>query len=177
MNSLVKVPPYSILNFQGKIVFIQNWCNITLNVDCFRKVKYNTFESRLWWGVLDTTLCDEVCQWLATNQWFSPGTSISSTNKNDRHDITEIVLKVALDAINLNQTSMTESGERKNNCYSSAFKHNNTAEWVYHYLRNDYGYICIYKCICIMVIFIGGGNRSTRRKPLICRKSLTNFIT
>ena len=28
-----------------------------------------------------------------------------------------------------------------------------------------------------MVSFIGGGNRSTRRKPLTCRKSLTNFIT
>ena len=27
------------------------------------------------------------------------------------------------------------------------------------------------------VSFIGGGNRSTRRKPLNCRKSLTNFIT
>jgi hypothetical protein len=25
--------------------------------------------------------------------------------------------------------------------------------------------------------FIGGGNRSTRRKPPTCRKSLTNFIT
>jgi len=25
--------------------------------------------------------------------------------------------------------------------------------------------------------FIGGGNRSTRRKPLTCPKSLTNFIT
>jgi hypothetical protein len=24
--------------------------------------------------------------------------------------------------------------------------------------------------------FIGGGNRSTQRKPLICHKSLTNFI-
>jgi hypothetical protein len=31
MNSLVKVPPYSKLNFQGKIVFTQNWCNISLN--------------------------------------------------------------------------------------------------------------------------------------------------
>jgi hypothetical protein len=30
MNSLVKVPPYSKLNFQGKIFFTQNWCNITL---------------------------------------------------------------------------------------------------------------------------------------------------
>jgi hypothetical protein len=24
-------------------------------------------------GVLDTTLCDKVCQWLATGWWFSPG--------------------------------------------------------------------------------------------------------
>jgi hypothetical protein len=24
-------------------------------------------------GVLDTTLCDKVCQWLATGRWFSPG--------------------------------------------------------------------------------------------------------
>jgi hypothetical protein len=31
MNSLVKVPPYSKLNFQGKTFFTQNWCNITLN--------------------------------------------------------------------------------------------------------------------------------------------------
>jgi hypothetical protein len=30
MNSLVKVPPYSKLNFPGKMFFIQNWCNITL---------------------------------------------------------------------------------------------------------------------------------------------------
>jgi hypothetical protein len=29
MNSLVKVPPHSKLNFQGEIVFTQNWCNIT----------------------------------------------------------------------------------------------------------------------------------------------------
>jgi hypothetical protein len=29
-------------------------------------------------------------------QWFSPGTLVSSTNKTDRHDITEILLKVAL---------------------------------------------------------------------------------
>jgi hypothetical protein len=28
-----------------------------------------------------TTLCDKVCQWLATDGWFSPGTPVSSTNK------------------------------------------------------------------------------------------------
>jgi hypothetical protein len=29
----------------------------------------------------------------------------------------------------------------------------------------------------VAVNFIGGGNRRTQRKPLTCRKSLTNFIT
>ena len=32
-------------------------------------------------------------------RWFTPGTSVSSTNKTDRHDITEILLKVALNTI------------------------------------------------------------------------------
>ena len=57
------------------------------------------FESCLWWGVLDTTLCDKVCQWLATGQWISPGTPFTSTNKTDRHDIIEILLKVVLNTI------------------------------------------------------------------------------
>jgi hypothetical protein len=35
-----------------------------------------------------------------TDQWCSGGTPISSTNKTDRHDITEILLKVALNTIN-----------------------------------------------------------------------------
>ena len=33
------------------------------------------------------TLCDKVCQWLATGRWFSLGTRFPPT---DRHDITEI---------------------------------------------------------------------------------------
>ena len=31
---------------------------------------------------------------------FSPGTPVSYTNKTDRHDITEILLKVVLNTIN-----------------------------------------------------------------------------
>jgi hypothetical protein len=42
----------------------------------------------------------DVCHWLATGWWFSPGTPVSSTYKTDRHDITEILLKVALTTIN-----------------------------------------------------------------------------
>jgi hypothetical protein len=34
-----------------------------------------------------------------TGQWFSPGPPVSSTNENDRHDITEISLKVTLKTI------------------------------------------------------------------------------
>ena len=38
-------------------------------------------------GLLDTTLCDSVCLWLATGRWFSTGTPVSSTNKTDSHNI------------------------------------------------------------------------------------------
>ena len=37
-------------------------------------------------------------------RWFSPDTPVPSTNKTDRHDITEILLKVALNTINLTLT-------------------------------------------------------------------------
>ena len=46
-----------------------------------------------------TTICDKACQWLATSRWFPPGPPVSSTNKTDHHDITEILLKVALKII------------------------------------------------------------------------------
>jgi hypothetical protein len=48
-----------------------------------------------WRDVLDTTLCDKVCQWLATGRCCFPGNPVSSTNKTNRHHITEILLKVA----------------------------------------------------------------------------------
>ena len=46
-------------------------------------------------GVLDITLCDKVCQWLAAGWLFSPGTTVSPANKTDHHDIAEILLEVA----------------------------------------------------------------------------------
>jgi len=33
------------------------------------------------------------------HRWFSPGPSVSSTNRTDRHDITKILLKVAINTI------------------------------------------------------------------------------
>jgi hypothetical protein len=43
---------------------------------------------------------DKVYQLLAHGRWFSPGTPASSTIKTGRHDIAEILLKVALNTIN-----------------------------------------------------------------------------
>ena len=57
------------------------------------------FEPRSWQGALDTTLCDKVYQWLVTGRWFSLGTPVSSTNKTDCYDITELLLKVVLNTI------------------------------------------------------------------------------
>jgi hypothetical protein len=52
-------------------------------------------------AVLDTTLCDKVCQLYPIGHWFSSGTPVSSTNKIDRHEIIELLLKVDLDYITL----------------------------------------------------------------------------
>jgi hypothetical protein len=43
---------------------------------------------------------DKVYQLLAHGRWFSPGTPASSITKTGRHDIAEILLKVALSTIN-----------------------------------------------------------------------------
>jgi hypothetical protein len=47
-----------------------------------------------------TVACDKVYQLLAHGRWFSPGTPASSTTKTGRHDIDEILLKVALNIKN-----------------------------------------------------------------------------
>ena len=44
-------------------------------------------------------ISDKACQWLATGWWLYPGTPVSSTNITDCQDITEILLKVALNTI------------------------------------------------------------------------------
>ena len=59
------------------------------------------FKFRSWSGILETILCDKICQWLTTGQWFSPGIPVTPTNKTDREAITEILLKVSLHIITL----------------------------------------------------------------------------
>ena len=81
------------------------------------------------WGVLYTTLCDKVCQWLTEGQlivfWFSPGTPVSSTNKTYRYDITEILLKVALNTI------------EQTNKLIQHFEQSNCIDWINFYVVTD----------------------------------------
>ena len=62
-----------------------------------------------------TTNSDKVYQWFATCWWFSPGTPISSTNKTDRHNVTEILLKVALNTITITPKITKYRNEKTNN--------------------------------------------------------------
>jgi hypothetical protein len=51
---------------------------------------------------------DKVYQLLAHGRWFSPGTPASYTTKTGRHDIAEILLKVALITINQSNQSINK---------------------------------------------------------------------
>jgi hypothetical protein len=65
------------------------------------------------------TITMALCQWLAAGLWFSPGTLVSSTNKTDHHNITEILLKVALNTTTLTLVNYQYSWFQrriKNNC-------------------------------------------------------------
>jgi hypothetical protein len=57
-------------------------------------VNYNKGFSRL------AAASDKVYQLLVHGRWFSPGTPAFSTTKTGRHDIAEILLKVALNTKN-----------------------------------------------------------------------------
>ena len=45
----------------------------------------------------------------STGRWFSPSTPVSSTNKTDCYDITEILLTVALNTINQTNPNQTKN--------------------------------------------------------------------
>jgi hypothetical protein len=72
---------------------------------CYRyfDFKWNLFDLYLIWFVLHITLCDQVCQWLTTGRWFlrvlwfPPSIKLTAC-----HDITEILLKLALTTITHN---------------------------------------------------------------------------
>jgi hypothetical protein len=61
------VDRYNISNFQGVEVFVIGWW---LDYNYPSLQSFCEYESRWWRGVLNTTLCDKVCQWQATGWCF-----------------------------------------------------------------------------------------------------------
>jgi hypothetical protein len=84
---------------------------MTRNKISFRVFVYFTFclygcwflhPGRVFAAISRLTSVSWLCLPLAAGRWFSPGTPVSSTNKTDRHYITEILLKVTLNTITSN---------------------------------------------------------------------------
>ena len=75
------------------------------------------FESHLWRGVLGTKLWDKVCQRLVAGPWFFLVAPMLSTNETERHDITGILLTIALSTIilTLNKCVVGEKIIKTNN--------------------------------------------------------------
>ena len=93
-----------ITNAKNKNLIIWSWFTVKKWPSNFWRKKYVAkwyTINKLTWKTQTHTLCDKLCQWLATGWWFSPGIPVSSINKTDRHDQTEILLKVALNTITL----------------------------------------------------------------------------
>ena len=76
-----------------------SWIDNYLCYQCLSPLKLRVRTS-LRPGVLDTILCDKVCQRLSASRWFSLGTPVSCSNKIDRRNITKILLILALNTIN-----------------------------------------------------------------------------
>jgi hypothetical protein len=102
-SNLVRGEVYSIQHYAIKFVWFATgrWISLStrftppikLTVTIYNwnivesDIKHHKPTNRSWRVVSSTPLYDKVCQWLATN-------------KTDRHDVTEILLKVALNTIN-----------------------------------------------------------------------------
>jgi hypothetical protein len=63
---------------------------------------YKPITNTAWVRARLCKLQQKVYQLLAHGRWFSPGIPTSSTTKTGRHDIAEILLKVALNTKNIN---------------------------------------------------------------------------
>ena len=91
------VTTYNIIYFSLKIVISYTYTRLPISVS----IKYICRLCKLRKGCTrPAAASNKVHQLLVHGRWFSPGTPASSTTKTSRHDIAEILLKVALSTIN-----------------------------------------------------------------------------
>jgi hypothetical protein len=68
-----------------------------------------------------------------TGRLYSPGIPLSSTNKTDRQDIAEILLKVALNTIKQTKTTYIK---HTTHCFNSNIKNITYVKYAVHHLRS-----------------------------------------
>ena len=100
-----------LYNIMLNRVHIEPTTLVVIDTDCTGSCKY-TYHT-----ITTIPLCDKVCRWFAAGRWFSLGTPVSSTNKTDRNDITEILLQVVL-RIRMTSTDIIIKRKQKM-CYLS----------------------------------------------------------
>ena len=61
----------------------------------------NVFSSNTTRSEVDSIQHYVICQWLAARRWYFPGIQVSSTNKTDRHVITEILLTLNIKTLTI----------------------------------------------------------------------------
>ena len=108
IDNIVDIADHDVVNFEicrisPKYVFSWAWsyCSWIYNYLCNQCLSPLMLWVRISIRGRCKSLLDKVCQWLATGRWFFPGPPVSSTNKTDRQDKTEILLNVALNTIRL----------------------------------------------------------------------------
>jgi hypothetical protein len=76
LNHFICINGYVVHLFSLRAVVAVIVCSCICNYLCNQRLSPLTLWVRipLRWGVLNTTLCDQVCQWLEADRWFSPGT-------------------------------------------------------------------------------------------------------
>ena len=68
-------------------------------------------------------------------RWFSLDTPVSYSNKADRHDITEILLKVALNTLTLTQISVIQLDL----FYMPQYKYKSVVKYMFAVISGDMG--------------------------------------
>ena len=81
-----------------------SWIYNYLCNQCLLPLKFE-LESHSCRGVLDAPLCDKVCQWFPICRWFSTCNPVFPNNKTNSNDITEVLLKMALNIMTLNSNT------------------------------------------------------------------------
>ena len=77
-----------------------------IHIPTRRTLVYNIVDLKYLLLFLNLKKGDKVYQLLAHGRWFSPGSPASSTTKTGRHDLAEILLKVALSKAKWNQINL-----------------------------------------------------------------------